>query len=42
MSSIWERMERMVVMMEDSDGAGWATEEIFLLAADSEREKTKD
>jgi hypothetical protein len=39
-SSICDRTERMVDMMEDSDGRGM--EEIFLLVAASEREKTKD
>jgi hypothetical protein len=39
-SSICDRTDRIVDMMEDSDGRGM--EEIFLLAAASEREKTKD
>lgn len=39
-SSICERIERMVDMMEVSGGGG--EREIFLLAAASEREKTKD
>jgi hypothetical protein len=39
-SSICDRTLRMVDIMEDSDGRGM--EEIFLLAAASDREKTKD
>lgn len=40
-SSMDERIERMVDMMGDW-GSGGEREEIFLLAAASEREKTKD
>lgn len=41
-SSIVESIERMVDMTEDWDGGAGEREEIFVPAAASEREKTKD